>query len=166
MRNDFGEFFDEILLITQEEKITGTTPSGKTRTRTKVTNLFPGYIYARLVMTDDVWYAIRNTKYVSGIIGSHGGGAKPQAVRDEDMNRLLRLANRYDLIVREDIELFVGDRVMINDGPMAGYSGSVVSFEKTKNIVKLSVDKFKDVSVVVETDKISKIGKFDEAIIG
>lgn len=131
-----------------------------------MTNLFPGYIYARLVMTDEVWYAIRNTQYVSGIIGSHGKGAKPTPVRDDDMNRLLKLANREDLIVRVDVEFFVGDRVMIETGPMAGYIGTVVTFEKTKNVVRLNVEKFENVSVVVETDNVKKIGKIDETTIG
>lgn len=117
-------------------------------------------------MTDEVWYAIRNTKYVSGIIGSHGKGAKPHPIRDDDMNRLLKLANRDDLIVRTDIEFFVGDRVIIDSGPMKGYIGAVVNFEKTKNVVKLSVEKFENVSVIVDTSDVRKIGKLDEKIIG
>lgn len=142
------------------------TPAGKERIKTKILNLFPGYIYVRLVMTDEVWYAIRNTKYVSGIVGSHGGGVKPTPVRDDDMNRLLRLAKRDDLVVNTEIDYFVGDRVAIQSGPMSGYIGSVVAFEKTKNVVRLSVEKFENVSVVVETVNVKKIGKLDETAYG
>ncbi len=40
-------------------------------------NKFPGYIYVRMIMNDDTWYAVRNAQNISGLVGSSGKGAKP-----------------------------------------------------------------------------------------
>lgn len=166
LRNQFSDCFDEVLIITEEQTETVITPSGKEKQRVKVVNLFPGYIYARLIMTDEVWFAIRNTKYVSGIIGSHGSGAKPTPISDEDMNRLLSQNDRRDLLVRTDVEFNVGDHVMIESGPFAGHTGVVDAFEKTKNVVRLLVEKFDNASIVVETNNIKKVGSLKNANLG
>ena len=43
----------------------------------KMHNLFPGYVFVEMKMTDEAWYVVRNTPGVTGFIGSSGGGAKP-----------------------------------------------------------------------------------------
>ena len=45
-------------------------PTGKTKKR----NLFPGYIFVEMIMTDDSWFKVRNCPGVTGIVGSSGGG--------------------------------------------------------------------------------------------
>lgn len=166
MLSQFPDLFDEVLIISQEEEYTAITPSGKEVKRKRVINLFPGYIYIRLVMTDEVWFAIRNTKFVSGIIGSHGGGAKPTPIPDEDMNRILQQNGREDLVVRLDVDYQPGDRVVIASGPFQGHIGRIDSFERTRNIVKLTLEKFENANIVVETDKIRKVGESEIINIG
>lgn len=166
MLNQFREFFDEVLIIKEEEIITTTTPTGKEKQRVKITNKFPGYVYARLVMTDEVWFAIRNTKYVSGIIGSHGSGAKPTPISDEDMNRLLMQNDLRELVVRTDIEFVVGDKVVIETGPFAGQIGTVSEFEKTKNVVRLAIEKFDNATIIVEVNNIRKVGDLNHVTLG
>ena len=41
----------------------------------KTYNLFPGYLFVEMEMTDEAWYVVRNTPGVTGFIGSSGGGA-------------------------------------------------------------------------------------------
>ena len=43
----------------------------------KMRNLFPGYIFVEMRMTDEAWYVVRNTPGVTGFLGSSGKGAKP-----------------------------------------------------------------------------------------
>ena len=43
----------------------------------KMRNIFPGYVFVEMKMTDEAWYVVRNTPGVTGFIGSSGGGAKP-----------------------------------------------------------------------------------------
>ena len=64
---------DKVLVVEQEvtimDRSTG-LPTGKT----KMKNLFPGNIFVEMIMTDKVWYDVRNTPGVTGIAGSAGGG--------------------------------------------------------------------------------------------
>ena len=65
-------------VIVAEEKVQIKTPSGKIKKKMK--NIYPGYIYVEMIMTDETWYMVRNTPGVTGIVGSSGGGAKPTPV--------------------------------------------------------------------------------------
>ena len=38
----------------------------------KAHNLFPGYLFVEMIMTDEAWYVVRNTPGVTGFIGSSG----------------------------------------------------------------------------------------------
>ena len=48
-------------------------PTGKT----KLKNLYPGYVFIEMIMTDEAWFMVRNTPGVTGFVGSSGGGTKP-----------------------------------------------------------------------------------------
>lgn len=49
-------------------------------------NKFPGYIYVKMIMNDDTWFAVRNAQNISGLVGSSGRGAKPIPITfDEEM---------------------------------------------------------------------------------
>ena len=50
---------------------------GKPTGKTKMKNLYPGYIFVEMIMTDEAWYIVRNTPGVTGFVGSSGGHAKP-----------------------------------------------------------------------------------------
>ncbi|WP_323611718.1 transcription termination/antitermination protein NusG [Erysipelothrix enhydrae] len=91
----------------------------------KLRNLFPGYLFVEMIMTDEAWYIVRNTPGVTGFIGSSGGGAKPFPVSDEEIESILRRMGMSDqkLIVN----FKVGDTVRILSGPFAGIEGTVDS---------------------------------------
>lgn len=68
-------------------------PNGNyNRITTRTKNKFPGYIYLKTVMSDEVWYQIRNTSGVTGIIGSSGAGMKPIPVTVEEIAPVFGLA--------------------------------------------------------------------------
>lgn len=91
----------------------------------KLRNLFPGYLFVEMIMTDEAWYIVRNTPGVTGFIGSSGGGAKPFPVSDEEIESILRRMGMSDqkLIVN----FKEGDTVRILSGPFAGIEGTVDS---------------------------------------
>ena len=66
------------------DKETGLPKPGET----KMKNLYPGYIFVEMIMTDKIWYYVRNTPGVTGITGSAGGGQKPTPVSREEMESL------------------------------------------------------------------------------
>lgn len=91
----------------------------------KMRNLFPGYLFVEMVMTDEAWYVVRNTPGVTGFIGSSGGGAKPFPVSPEEIEVILRRMGLSDQKLIVDFN--VGDTVRILSGPFQGIEGAVDS---------------------------------------
>lgn len=91
----------------------------------KMKNLFPGYLFVEMIMTDEAWYVVRNTPGVTGFIGSSGGGAKPFPVSPEEIESILRRMGLSDKKLIVDFE--VGDTVKILAGPFTGIEGTVDS---------------------------------------
>ena len=93
------------------------------KTIEKMKNMFPGYVFVEMKMTDEAWYVVRNTPGVTGFIGSSGGGAKPFPVSPVEMESILRRMGQSDKKVTVDFE--VGDMVKILTGPFSGMEGKV-----------------------------------------
>lgn len=91
----------------------------------KYKNLFPGYLFVEMIMTDEAWYVVRNTPGVTGFIGSSGGGAKPFPVSPEEIESILRRIGESDQAIVVDFG--IGDSVRILSGPFQGQEGTVDS---------------------------------------
>ena len=78
------------IVVAEEKEIE--YKNGKEVEKTK--NLFSGYLFVQMIMTDEAWYIVRNTPGVTGFIGSSGGGAKPFPVAEEEMENILRRLGR------------------------------------------------------------------------
>ena len=89
----------------------------------KMHNMFPGYVFVEMKMTDEAWYVVRNTPGVTGFIGSSGGGAKPFPVAPDEMESILRRMGQSDKKIVVDFK--VGDTVKILTGPFSGMEGRV-----------------------------------------
>lgn len=89
----------------------------------KMKNIFPGYVFVEMKMTDEAWYVVRNTPGVTGFIGSSGGGAKPFPVSPDEIESILRRMGQSDKKVVVDFS--IGDTVRILNGPFAGMEGRV-----------------------------------------
>ena len=70
------------IVVAEEKEIE--YKNGKEVEKTK--NLFSGYLFVQMIMTDEAWYIVRNTPGVTGFIGSSGGGAAKGARRAAVMN--------------------------------------------------------------------------------
>ena len=88
-----------------------------------VKNIFAGYLFVEMIMTDEAWYVVRNTPGVTGFIGSSGGGAKPIPVKEKEIEAVLRRIGQSDKAIEVDFK--VGDSVKILSGPFAGMEGIV-----------------------------------------
>ncbi|MGL4617399.1 MAG: transcription termination/antitermination protein NusG [Mycoplasmoidaceae bacterium] len=76
-----------------------TTPDGRYIKKTcRSVNKFPGYIFICMIMTDEVWYAIRNTPGVTGFIGSSGKGAQPIPISEFELSELFDPDKNKDII--------------------------------------------------------------------
>ncbi|RMA77565.1 transcriptional antiterminator NusG [Metamycoplasma subdolum] len=55
----------------------------------KYVNIYKGYIFLNMVMTDEAWYLVRNTQYVTGLVGSSGKGAKPTPISMKTFQKMV-----------------------------------------------------------------------------
>lgn len=127
----------------------------------KVVKMFPGYVLVEMIMTDESWCVIRNTPGVTGFIGSSGKGAKPTALADEEIDRILSTVGMSRMI---DEELQIGDGVSIIAGAFSGMVGKVESIENKvesdveKCILNVVIDLFgHETTVEVELHQITRI---------
>lgn len=56
----------------------------------KEENLYKGYIFIKMVMTDEAWFLVRNTEFITGLVGSSGGGSKPTPVSTRQFEKMLK----------------------------------------------------------------------------
>ena len=104
----------------------------------KVKNLFSGYVFVEMIMTDEAWYIVRNTPGVTGFIGSSGGGAKPFPVAEDEMESILRRLGMSER--RVNVDFAVGDRVKILSGAFDGVEGTVEELNnETQTAVVLTI---------------------------
>lgn len=116
------------IIVAEEKEIE--YKNGKEVEKTK--NLFSGYLFVQMIMTDEAWYIVRNTPGVTGFIGSSGGGAKPFPVAEEEMENILRRLGKTQREVRVDFE--VKDRVRILNGAFKGSEGTVEELDPTRQV--------------------------------
>ena len=110
--------------------------------------VFPGYVLVKVIMSDQVWYAITNVRGVTGFVGS---GTKPTPLTEEEV---LKMGVEKREIV---LGYGVGDRVSIIDGPMQGVVGVVDVLEPEKNYVRVLVPMFgRENPVDLELDQIER----------
>ena len=95
--------------------------------------MFPGYVLLNMVMNDDTWYVVRNTRGVTGFVGP---GSKPVPLTDEEM---LPLG-----IQKEDIQVDfeVGDTVVVIGGAWKDTTGVVSAINTQKQVVTINVELF------------------------
>ncbi|EKK20053.1 Transcription antitermination protein NusG [Fructilactobacillus florum 8D] len=101
---------------------------------------FPGYVLVQMVMTDQAWYVVRNTPGVTGFIGSHGQGSKPNPLLPEEVDQVMA-----SLGVKQNVtplESQVGDTVTITEGAFNGLSGKITSIDNEKGKLKVNIDMF------------------------
>ena len=102
-----------------------------------VKNIFPGYLFVEMIMTDEAWYVVRNTPGVTGFIGSSGGGAKPIPVKGPEIEKILRRIGQSDKVV--EVDLAVGDNVKILSGPFSGMEGKIESMNDATQIATVLI---------------------------
>ncbi|MBR4421964.1 MAG: transcription termination/antitermination factor NusG [Erysipelotrichaceae bacterium] len=102
-----------------------------------VKNIFPGYLFVEMIMTDEAWYVVRNTPGVTGFIGSSGGGAKPIPVKQEEIDRILRRIGQSDAAI--EVDFTVGDTVKILSGPFSGMEGKIESMNDQNQVATVLI---------------------------
>ncbi len=109
--------------------------TGEMEQKYKIVNLYPGYVFVEMIMTDEVWYVVRNTPEVTGITGSSGGGQKPTPITSREIEAVLKRMGMVDSSMYENYH--VGDLVKIINGTFNGVEGTIISIDKEAGTVKV-----------------------------
>ena len=95
--------------------------------------MFPGYVIIHMVMNDDTWYVVRNTRGVTGVVGP---GSKPVPLDDAEIDRM----GIHNTEITRDFK--VGDAVTVISGVWEGTAGVIRSINEGKQSVTIHVDMF------------------------
>lgn len=137
------------VLIPTEKKIK--IKNGKRRVVTE--KIFPGYVLVEMVVTDDSWYAVRNTPNVTGFVGT---GTTPTPIPEDEMKALKkRMGVEEPTYV---IDVAKGDTVRITDGPFKEMEGKISEVDPERGKVKVLVTMFgRETPVELDSLQIKKL---------
>ena len=97
--------------------------------------MFPAYVLIKMIMNDDTWYVVRNTRGVTGFVGP---GSKPVPLTDEEMVNLGITGGEEKV----ELDLEVGDAVVVTGGAWKDTTGLIQSINDTKQMVTINVELF------------------------
>ncbi|MDD2361714.1 MAG: transcription termination/antitermination protein NusG [Oscillospiraceae bacterium] len=107
--------------------------------------VFPGYVLVKMIMTDESWYVVRNTRGCTGFVGPNG---KPVPLTEGEVASL-GVEKR-----QVEVNYNVGDTVHIIDGPLENFSGLVDEIDLDKNKVRVTISMFgRETPVELELDQ-------------
>ena len=136
-------FFD--IVVPMEEQIE--IKDGKRKTNLK--KVFPGYVLVKMIVTEESWYIVRNTRGVTGFVGS---GTDPIPLTNEEIRNM-----GFEMTV-VNVDYDVNDTVRVVNGPLASFIGTVQEINKEKNKVKVLVSMFgRETPVELEFSQVEKI---------
>ena len=92
--------------------------------------LFPGYVLVKMIMTDESWYIVRNTRGVTGFVGA---ATKPIPLSEDEVAKL------GVETVKRTVDFKVGDNVEIVEGPFKSFVGPVESNDMEAGTVRILV---------------------------
>ena len=95
--------------------------------------LFPGYVLLNMVMNDDTWYVVRNTRGVTGFVGP---GSKPVPLTEEEMQALQ--INRTEM----EVDFEEGDSITVMAGIWKDTVGVIQTMNHSKQTAIINVDLF------------------------
>ena len=111
--------------------------------------MFPGYVLINMIMNDDTWYVVRNTRGVTGFVGP---GSKPVPLTDEEMRPL---GIRIDHVQMSYAE---GDSVVVLGGVWKDTVGVIQAINENKQSVTINVDLFgRETPVEISFTEIRKL---------
>ncbi len=140
---ELEDFFFNIV-VPMEEQVE--IKDGKRKANLK--KVFPGYVLIKMIVTEESWYIVRNTRGVTGFVGS---GTDPIPLTDAEIRNM-----GFDE-VPVNVDYVEGDSVQVVNGPLEGFVGTVQEINIEKQKVKVLVSMFgRETPVELEFSQVQK----------
>jgi len=95
--------------------------------------MFPGYVLVKMIMNQETWYVVRNTRGVTGFVGP---GSEPIPLSEEEV---LKLSGKESEVV---VDFEIGEAVTVISGAWNGSAGIISEINDQKKTVTLSLEIF------------------------
>ena len=142
---ELEDYFFEII-VPMEEQIE--IKDGKRKVNLK--KVFPGYVLIKMIVTEQSWYIVRNTRGVTGFVGS---GTDPIPLTEEEIRNM-----GFEELTQVNVDYNVNDSVKVLVGPLKDFIGTVTEINKEKHKVKVSVSMFgRETPVELELSQVIKV---------
>jgi transcription termination/antitermination protein NusG len=141
---NFHELIHDIQ-VPMEEQVE--IKDGKKKTTLK--KIFPGYVLVKMIMNDDSWYIVRNTRGVTGFVGP---GSKPVPLTDDEVETMGVSEKPVE------IDLEVGETVRVVSGPLENFMALIQEINTDKHKLKALVNMFgRETPVELEFHQVQKL---------
>ncbi|MES2622816.1 MAG: transcription termination/antitermination protein NusG [Patescibacteria group bacterium] len=99
--------------------------------------IYPGYVLVDMIVTEDTWFAVRNTPRVTGFVGS---GTIPVPVTEAELAEIFSRMKGDNIVHTLDVQL--DDYVNIVDGPFKDLDGKVSEIDQERGKLRVLVSMF------------------------
>jgi len=116
---------------------------------------FPGYVLAKVELTDEAFHLIKNTPKVTGFLGA---GDKPMPISEAEASRILHQVQEGIERPKPSVSFEVGEQVRVSDGPFASFNGTVEEVDDARSRLKVAVSIFgRATPVELEFGQVEKV---------
>lgn len=135
----YGEYIDQIILPLIPVITTTVNKKGEKKEKTKWEKIYgyDGYIWVRMILNSDTWFAVRNS---TGVMGWGESNGRPLAMTDLEMINIKQVCGLIEVerkVATDNFKGQMGDLMKIMDGTWSGFEGTITEINQEDKWVKI-----------------------------